>query len=184
IDVSSNADWHNAGLSFCSSLIHSYNKKPAVFVSKILEDKCVIELYQDASKIKTFYGSTPSNLLLKKQHINIPTCKPINWINLPLMTTLYKYHLKKRTLSNINWYHIFQEWIKQKDNIIELYTSLKSYQLWTKVTDPTKDRDTLAYLHAARFLNTIPTYTHNFTQTFWSCFNRALENNKKNYDRK
>ncbi|CAG8757400.1 14009_t:CDS:1, partial [Cetraspora pellucida] len=59
IGVSSNADWHNAGPGFCSSLIYPYNKKPAVFVSKILEDKCIIELYQDASKIKTFYGSTP-----------------------------------------------------------------------------------------------------------------------------
>ncbi|CAG8690626.1 8486_t:CDS:1, partial [Cetraspora pellucida] len=132
ISVSSNADWHNAGSSFCSLLIHPYNKKPAVFVSKILEDKRIIELYQNASKIKTFYSSTSSDiwknsgfikkfdgielfgltnnytqLLLKKQHIDIPTCKPIDWMNLPLMTTLYEYHLKKRTLSNINWYHIF-----------------------------------------------------------------------------
>ncbi|CAG8630294.1 24259_t:CDS:2 [Cetraspora pellucida] len=38
------------------------HQKLAVFVSKILEDKCVIKLYQDVSKIKTFYNSTLSNV--------------------------------------------------------------------------------------------------------------------------
>ncbi|CAG8841413.1 8398_t:CDS:2, partial [Gigaspora margarita] len=54
--------WHNAGPSFCFLPIHSYNKRPAIFVSKILKDECTIELYQDANKIKTYYGSTLSDV--------------------------------------------------------------------------------------------------------------------------
>ncbi|CAG8821171.1 14414_t:CDS:1, partial [Gigaspora rosea] len=62
IGTFSNVDWHNASPSFCSSLVYPYQKKHAVFVSKILEDECIIELYQNANKIKTFYSSTPSDV--------------------------------------------------------------------------------------------------------------------------
>ncbi|RIB07732.1 hypothetical protein C2G38_2213512 [Gigaspora rosea] len=34
------------------------------------------------------------------------------------------------------------------------------------------------------FLNTTPAYIRNNSQIFWLCFNRALEDNKKNYDEK
>jgi len=53
-----------------------------------------------------------------------------------LMESLFKYHLKRRTCSNINWYTLFESWINNKSDIIELYTHLKSiYPAWNKFGD-------------------------------------------------
>jgi hypothetical protein len=55
----------------------------------------------------------------------VPTCKPSDWTNYALMEILFKYHLKRRTDSNIRWYTLFENWINNS-SIIELYTQLKS----------------------------------------------------------
>ncbi|CAB4386289.1 unnamed protein product [Rhizophagus irregularis] len=60
LGVSSHPEWHNADSGYSSSLLHFYNKKQALFVSRIVDNKCIIEIYQQAQKIKIICGSTPS----------------------------------------------------------------------------------------------------------------------------
>ncbi|CAB4492800.1 unnamed protein product [Rhizophagus irregularis] len=48
IGISSQVDWLNAGSRYKSSLIYKFNgNKQAIYVSKIEEDKCILEIYQD-----------------------------------------------------------------------------------------------------------------------------------------
>ncbi|CAG8472203.1 14177_t:CDS:1 [Funneliformis caledonium] len=59
IGVSSQVDWLNAGSGYKSSLIYKFNgNKQAIYVSKI-EDKCILEIYQDNQLKKKFEGETP-----------------------------------------------------------------------------------------------------------------------------
>ena len=97
--VSFRSELHNAGSGYSSSLLHVYNKKQSLFVSKIVDDECILEIYQQAQKIKIIRGSTPSEVWRKsgligkydggelyglKDHktqnllreIHIPTCTP------------------------------------------------------------------------------------------------------------
>ena len=55
----------------------------------------------------------------------IPTCLPTFWNNETLMDNIFNYHLRKRTLSNINWRQLFQNWLAQESTIIELCEALK-----------------------------------------------------------
>ena len=41
------------------------------------------------------------------------------------MTLLYNYHLRRRTISNINWKLLFDKWMDQESDIIEIYSVLK-----------------------------------------------------------
>jgi hypothetical protein len=142
--------FHNAGPEYISSFIHVYNKNQALFVSKIKDNRCAIEIYQGYQCVKIIEGYSPnevweiSGILQKKfdgitlfglnnpitqkiliEH-HVPTCKPSDWTNYTLMETLFKYHLKRRTNSNTRWYTLFENWINNKSSIIELYTQLKS----------------------------------------------------------
>lgn len=150
LGVSSKPEFHNAGPGYMSSFIHVYKKNRALFVSKIEDKKCIIEVYQDYQCVKKFEGYSPNEVwnasgvlqkkyngvtlfglnnpatqkILKEHHV--PICKPRNWTNYTLMETLFKYHLKRRICSNVEWYNLFEGWINQENNIIELYTHLKS----------------------------------------------------------
>ena len=49
------------------------------------------------------------------------------------MKPSYDYHLKRRTIANINWHQFFLDWFEQESLIIELYSQLqilypKNYQ--------------------------------------------------------
>ncbi|CAB5351932.1 unnamed protein product [Rhizophagus irregularis] len=104
LGVSSHPEWHNAGSGYSSSLLHFYNKKQALFVSRIVDNECIIEIYQQAQKIKIIRGSTPSEVWRKSWFMekydgselyglkdqktqnslrvhHVPTCTPSNWGN-------------------------------------------------------------------------------------------------------
>lgn len=151
IGTSSKPEFHNAGPDYMSSFIHTYKKSRVLFVSKIKEkNKCIVEIYQDYQCIKIFESYSPNevwkavgifqkkfdgvtlfglNNPITQETLNnhrIPTCKPCDWANYTIMESLFKYHLKRRTYSNINWYKLFEKWISYDGDIIELYTYLKS----------------------------------------------------------
>ncbi len=157
VGTSSKSEFHNAGSGYMSSFIYTYKKNRVLFVSKIKENKCIVEIYQDYQCIETFEGHSPNEVwkalgILQKKFDSvtlfglnnpitqkildkccIPTCKLCDWTNYMLMESLFKYHLKRRTCSNINWYTLFESWINNKSDIIELYTHLKSiYPAWNK----------------------------------------------------
>ncbi|CAB5310802.1 unnamed protein product [Rhizophagus irregularis] len=69
LGVSSHPEWHNAGSGYSSSLLHFYNKKQALFVSRIVDNECIIEIYQQAQKIKIIRGTTLSEVWRKSWFI-------------------------------------------------------------------------------------------------------------------
>ncbi|GES95587.1 hypothetical protein GLOIN_2v326913 [Rhizophagus clarus] len=54
LDSSTHSDWNKAGNGYKSSIIHTYKKRAAIFVSKIDDDKCYVYIYQDFKIQKTF----------------------------------------------------------------------------------------------------------------------------------
>ncbi|CAG8568067.1 2372_t:CDS:2 [Gigaspora rosea] len=50
----------------------------------------------------------------------IPKCTPVLWNNEAITNNIFNYHLKKRTIANINWRQLFQIWLNQPSTIIEL----------------------------------------------------------------
>jgi len=40
------------------------------------------------------------------------------------MKQLYDYHLKWKTIANINWHQFIFDWLEQESTIIELYSQL------------------------------------------------------------
>ncbi|CAG8844978.1 25909_t:CDS:1, partial [Racocetra persica] len=136
------------GSGYQSSLIHMYGNKQGLYVSSIEDNICKVEVYQDSQLKKAVEGTSPNDVWehfsinkyngielfglsytvtqqLIKQH-RIPTCTPNQWNDFSVIKTLYDYHLKRRTLSNINWHDLFINWSTQESNIIELNSTLNS----------------------------------------------------------
>ena len=55
----------------------------------------------------------------------IPKCNPTFWSNEDTMCQIFNYHLKKRTIANINWFYFFETW-KNQSTVIELNIALKN----------------------------------------------------------
>jgi hypothetical protein len=146
---STHTDWFNAGPGFKSSLIHKFDgNRQALFVSKIEEKSCVLEIYQDqklkvtivdknpidvwknsAITIKNFdgnqlFGIDSHTIKLLNQSQKNPTCSPQEWKNNFIMNSLFNFHLRRRTIININWYQLFVKWDNQESPLIELYNEL------------------------------------------------------------
>jgi hypothetical protein len=56
--------------------------------------------------------------------------------------------------------------------------------LWTKSTDHATEKSTIHSLYKMGFLVSAPIHISNKADIFWSCFNQALKDNKKNQDGK
>ena len=57
-------------------------------------------------------------------------CTLADWNNEIIMENLYELYLKRNIRRSVEWHQVFQNWIQQKSNIIELYTHLgKIYDL-------------------------------------------------------
>ena len=57
-------------------------------------------------------------------------CMLMDWNNEIIMEHLYKLYLKRNTKRSVEWRQVFQNWIQQKSNIIELYAHFgKIYNL-------------------------------------------------------
>ena len=71
--------------------------------------------------------------LIRHYKAKLPTCFPKKWNDYSIMKKLYDYHLKRRTIANLNWHQFFLDWLEQESPIIELYSQLqilypKNYQ--------------------------------------------------------
>ena len=51
-------------------------------------------------------------------------CTLADWNNEIIMEHLYELYLKRNIRRSVEWHQIFQNWIQQKSNIIELYDHL------------------------------------------------------------
>ena len=58
------------------------------------------------------------------QAIKIPSCSLSDWNNDVLMEKVFSYHLKRRTISNVDWCKFLSKW-REQGTIIELHSNLK-----------------------------------------------------------
>jgi hypothetical protein len=66
------------------------------------------------------------NLVIQKLILKyrVPTCKLTDWQDQTIMIPIFNYHLKKRTLANVNWHNFFISWAESNITIIDLKFSL------------------------------------------------------------
>jgi hypothetical protein len=141
-------DWNNGGPGYKASLNYKYLDKPAIFVSTIENNDCILEIYQNCEVQTRFVASSPNevweNSGIMKQYKGIhlfglensftqkfiqqnlkPICSPENWHIFSLLKSVYDYNLKRRTVANIEWYQFFESWAKSKNPIIEFTSCLE-----------------------------------------------------------
>src|SRR5437763_17223901 len=91
--------------------------------------------------------------------VNSKICKFKNWQDESIMNFLFNYHLKKRTLANINWHQFFISWAESDVTIIDLKSHLKTIYPHNYIFDEREFRAWKAILHASGCTNVTP----------WSC---------------
>lgn len=69
IGISLHEKWCYAGPGFQALLIHRYEKKLSVFVSRIDDKKCIVEIYQESTLKKQFIGNTPDEVWQKTNQL-------------------------------------------------------------------------------------------------------------------
>ncbi len=138
----------NNVVGYQSSFMYKYQGKQSLFVQKIGDKKCQIEVfqkeriayYEDISPIevwkktgilKNYDGSTlfgiehPITINTLKNYTEPPICSLCKWDNIEIMTQAFKQHLKRKiAVSELNWHYFFIKW-KEQSNIIELMAHLK-----------------------------------------------------------
>ncbi|CAG8837815.1 7164_t:CDS:2, partial [Cetraspora pellucida] len=86
-----------------------------VFVFAIGHSSCAKWKYAEDSIIQKLISKS-----------RIPTCKPDEWTNKSIIKPVFDYHVKHRTLANINWHQFFITWTNTNSTIIELRSALES----------------------------------------------------------
>ncbi|RHZ50567.1 hypothetical protein Glove_495g38 [Diversispora epigaea] len=116
-----------------------------LFLLRIEDDHCFLEIYQDSKMIQQFIGLTPDDVwkkvgilknfsgsyifgithesiqqLLNSENNKIVTCLPDEWHNYEKLTKVFDRHIKTRKLHNttINWTHLFDDWYKRYSTIV------------------------------------------------------------------
>lgn len=148
IGSSSQHHLKNGGTGYQSSLIHKYKQKSSLFVSTIENDSCIIEIYYKYKLVDSFEDISPVEVWKKTGYIQkydgyqlfgldnsivqdsiknhkVPKCTPNEWGNFSLIKNLYDYHLKRRSLANIEWYTFFTDWLEKESTIIEIFSQLE-----------------------------------------------------------
>lgn len=192
LGYSSKDGYYGAGEGFTSSFITRYRGAQHLFLLKLEDDQCILEVYLNADKIEQFSGSTPDDVWIKVgvhkkfsgSHIfgithettqnllqsKVVTCKPDEWNNHEKLTKVFKRHIKSRKLPNtmINWPQLFHDWYKQESSIVQFPSVLakiypKDYKLQEKEL-----RAWRAMFQACGCSNVTP-FTHEKSQIeFWS----------------
>ncbi|CAG8648390.1 6004_t:CDS:2, partial [Diversispora eburnea] len=112
------------------------------------------------------YKDISPNTVWNKTHI----LKSISdWNNETIMKQLYELHLKRTIRRSVQWYQVFQNWIQQKSNIIELHTHL--------------DCEIITNLYMKGFLKiSLQDSLNKSVDTscvFWNCFRNSYDANPK-----
>src|SRR5436190_3014901 len=148
LGYSSEDGYYGAEAGFASSFITRYQGAQHLFLLKLEDDQCILEIYFNADKIKQFTGLTPDDVWKKVSiykkfsgtHIfgithesiqkllqsEVVTCKPEEWNNHEKLTKVYNRHIKTRKLLNtmISWSRLFHDWYKQESSIVQFSSVL------------------------------------------------------------
>ncbi|RHZ65038.1 hypothetical protein Glove_319g71 [Diversispora epigaea] len=179
-----------AGEGYMASFIYIFRKERCLFVQKFIKNNSIVEIWNNDIKILDFKSNSPENVwckigILEKfrgthlfgleyaytqsilQQLSIPRCQPSQWCDEDIMNSLYKYHLKKQTIANVNWLQLFKEW-ESCGNIIEINIALdRLYPKKYKFTD----RELQAWnsmLKAAGCINITPFNNNISKYKFWT----------------
>nr|CAG8640467.1 12107_t:CDS:2 [Entrophospora candida] len=181
-----------ARVGYTASITGEVKKKRAIFIQTVESQQCKIVIYQKDIEPKVFLGSTPLEVwkktnLFKKfngfqlfglEHpmtqkilleTKVPKCTPVSWNNEKIMNEIFNYHLKKRTISDIDWEHFFQSWQQQKSPIIELHGKLKKLYPINYLFDVRELRAWRAMLRATGCSEITPFSIDKSECEFWSC---------------
>ncbi|RHZ78587.1 hypothetical protein Glove_159g30 [Diversispora epigaea] len=115
----------------------------------------------------TLFGM--EHLINSKKYKELPICSINEWDNIETMNRAFEQHLKKKiAISSLNWMQFFITWKKQKSNIIELITHLKS--LYPSSHEFT-DRELCAWrkmMKSVGCINIIPYKKQKSKPEFWT----------------
>ncbi|CAB4392453.1 unnamed protein product [Rhizophagus irregularis] len=183
IGISSQANWLNAGPGYKSSFMYKFNSnKQAIYVSKIEEDKCILEIYQDNQMKKKFEGETPIAVWEKSEQMKKYNGDQLFGLENSLLQILYPKNHKFGDRELRAWQSMLRD--AGSHNVTPWSNKESEYQFWSRSSQPEQDRATLQQLSKIGFLTSAPIYIPNKTKTFWSSFRRALDDNKQNCDGK
>ncbi|GET51900.1 hypothetical protein GLOIN_2v1880126 [Rhizophagus irregularis DAOM 181602=DAOM 197198] len=135
-------EWNYAGEGYKSVFQSHYNGIKSAFIQEIEDEECVVQIYTNDTLIKTYNAIDPNEVWLcigrlsnysgKKifglenpytqiciQQAQIPSCTVLDWTLEGVLENLYKYHLKRRISREVKW-HLFNKWLNQKSDILEL----------------------------------------------------------------
>ncbi|POG72949.1 hypothetical protein GLOIN_2v1840190, partial [Rhizophagus irregularis DAOM 181602=DAOM 197198] len=136
-------EWNYAGEGYKSVFQSHYNGIKSAFIQEIEDEECVVQIYTNDTLIKTYNAIDPNEVWLcigrlsnysgKKifglenpytqiciQQAQIPSCTVLDWTLEGVLENLYKYHLKRRISCEIKWHDLFNKWLNQKSDILEL----------------------------------------------------------------
>ncbi|RGB40830.1 hypothetical protein C1646_752810 [Rhizophagus diaphanus] len=108
IGTSSREKWRYAGSDFQSSLLHMYERKQSIFVSRIEEKKCIVEIYQESALIKQFKSTTPDEVWEKTGQLKKFTGTQLYGLDNPITKNLIQQHRTQCTLNDWNDEYILE----------------------------------------------------------------------------
>jgi hypothetical protein len=137
-------------IGYQSSFMHKFHNKQCLFVQKINNRDCQIEIFRNEEKVANYIDISPNEVwkkvgILKNYNGKIlfgidhpitigalenyavqPICNVAEWDNIQKMTQAFEQSLKRKiAIAEINWYQFFVKWKNQQTNIIEFITHLQ-----------------------------------------------------------
>ncbi|CAB4489091.1 unnamed protein product [Rhizophagus irregularis] len=109
-------EWNYAGEGYKSVFQSHYNGIKSAFIQEIEDEECVVQIYTNDTLIKTYNTIDPDEVWLSQ----IPSCTVLDWTLEGVLENLYKYHLKRRISRKVKWHNLFNKWLNQKSDILEL----------------------------------------------------------------
>jgi hypothetical protein len=144
IGKSKKPEWNYAGEGYMSAFQYHYDGVKSTFIQEIENGECVVQIFTNDGTLKrtfsaidpdevwlcinrilnysgkTLFGLENSYTQTCIQQAQIPSCTVLDWTFEGILEKLYKYHLKKRISYNVTWRDLFDKWLNQKSDILEL----------------------------------------------------------------
>src|ERR1044072_7740281 len=135
-------------VGYQSSFMYKYQEKQSLFLQKIENKNCYIEVFQKKERIAYYIDTSPIGVWKKtgilknyngnvlfgikhpitinalKNYEKLTICNVNEWDNIEILTQAFEQHLKRRTIADLNWHKFFIKWKEQESNIIELMMHL------------------------------------------------------------
>jgi len=148
IGKSKKPEWNYAGEGYKSVFQYNFNGIKSTFVQEMEGKECVVQIFTDGVLIRTFSDTDPDKVWLLIENVlsnysgkdlfglenlytqiciqqaQIPSCTVLDWTLEGVLENLYKYHLKRRISCAIKWHDLFDKWLNQKGDILELRKSV------------------------------------------------------------